>query len=100
MYIIPIMFAFTSILMPDQPIALAPTFVAAVFGFLATNAVIVGHMYVRLEAVERMVLTAGGAGLFWPSLTLQIADGSVLAVIFISQRVRYAKSTKSSSAPA
>ena len=100
MYIIPLMFAFTSILLLDQPITLAPTFVASEFGFLATNAVIVGHMYVRLGAVERIILTAGAAGLFWPSLTLQIAGGSVLAVIFISQRVLYAKSTKSSSAPA
>ena len=100
MYIIPIMFAFASILLPDQPIALAQAFVAGVFGFLATSAVVVGHMYVRLGFVERRILTAGAAGLFWPSLTLQIAGGSVLAVIFISQRVRYAKTTKSSSAPA
>ncbi len=100
MYVIPVMFGFTSILAIDQPQALTQTFVAAVFGFLATGAVIVGHMYVRLVAMERLVLTLAALGLFWPNLLAQIAGGAVLAIIFASQRSRYAKSTVADTTPA
>jgi len=100
MYIIPLMFAFTSILLVDQPLALTQTFVAAVFGFLSTGAVIVGHMYVRLGAMERTILSIGALGLFWPSLIFQIAGGVILATVFISQRMRYSKSLVSDSTPA
>ncbi len=99
MYIIPIMFAFTSILLVDQPLALTQTFVAAVFGFLSTGAVIVGHMYVRLGATERTILSIGALGLFWPSLVFQVAGGVILATIFISQRMRYSKSLVSDGTP-
>ena len=91
MYIIPVMFGFTSLLLLDQPFAVLLTFVPAVFGFLATGAVIVGHMYVRLGVLERTILTIGALGLFWPLMILQIAGGAVLAAVFVSQRMRYSR---------
>ena len=100
MYIIPLMFGFTSLLLLDQPFALAQTFAFAVLGFLGTGAVIVGHMYVRLGVVERTVLSLAALGLFWPNLMFQLAGAVVFAAVFISQRIRYAKQLASNQAPA
>ena len=100
MYIIPLMFGFTSLLLLDQPFALAQTFAFAVVGFLGTGAVIVGHMYVRLGAVERIVLSLAALGLFWPNLMFQMAGAVVFAAVFTSQRMRYAKQLVSDQAPA
>ena len=100
MYIIPLMFGFTGLLLLDQPLALLQTFGFAVIGFLASSAVIVGHMYVRIGALERWVMAAAALGMFWPFLPFQIASTVLFAVMFISQRMRYAKSLESGTAPA
>ena len=91
MYVVPIMFAFTPILLLDQPLALTQTMIAGVFGFLALGTAIVGHMYVKAETIERMVLCVAALGMFWPSLVTQFAGGAVLAVVFMSQRARFTK---------
>jgi TRAP transporter 4TM/12TM fusion protein len=91
MYVIPVMFAFTPILLLDQPIALAQTIIAAIFGFMALAPAIVGFMYVKVETTERFILGAAALAMFWPSLMLQIGGVAVLGVIFFSQRSRYAK---------
>jgi TRAP-type uncharacterized transport system fused permease subunit len=91
------MFAFTPILLLDQPIALAQTMIAAIFGFMALAPAIVGFMYVKVETVERFILGAAALAMFWPSLVLQIGGAAVLIIIFLSQRSRYAKAE---SAPA
>jgi TRAP transporter 4TM/12TM fusion protein len=91
MYVIPVMFAFTPILLLDQPVALAQTMIAAICGFFALAPAIVGFMYVKIETPERLVLGAAALAMFWPSLMTQLAGGAVLAIIFMSQRSRYAK---------
>ena len=100
MYIIPLMFGFTGLLLVDQPLDLLQTFAFAVIGFLASSAVIVGHMYVRLGTLERSITTLSAVGMFWPSLLFQIVGAVVFLIIFFSQRARYAKSldTKATSA--
>ena len=91
MYVIPVMFAFTPILLLDQPIALAQTMIAAICGFFALAPAIVGFMYVKVETPERLVLGAAALAMFWPSLVTQLVGGAILAIIFMSQRSRYAK---------
>jgi len=91
MYVVPVMFAFTPILLLDQPVAVLQTMVAGGFGFLALGAAIVGFMYVKVELPERLILCTAALGMFWPSLIIQIAGGAVLAIVFMSQRSRYAK---------
>jgi TRAP-type uncharacterized transport system fused permease subunit len=91
MYVVPVMFAFTPILLLDQPVAVLQTMVAGVFGFLALGAAIVGFMYVKVEIPERLILCTAALGMFWPSLMIQIAGGAILAIVFMSQRSRYAK---------
>ncbi|MGY8991499.1 MAG: hypothetical protein ACKVHL_07905 [Rhodospirillales bacterium] len=67
------------------------TMIAGVFCFLALGTAIVGHMYVKAETIERMVLCVAALGMFWPSLVTQFAGGAVLAVVFMSQRARFTK---------
>ena len=94
MYIIPLMFGFTGLLLIDQPLYLLQTFGFAVIGFLASSAVIVGHMYVRLSVLERIVTSLAALGMFWPSLLFQIVGTVIFVAIFLSQRARYTKSLK------
>ena len=94
MYIIPLMFGFTGLLLIDQPLYLLQTFGFAVIGFLASSTVIVGHMYVRLSVLERIITFLAALGMFWPSLLFQIVGTVIFVAIFLSQRARYAKSLK------
>ena len=94
MYIIPLMFGFTGLLLIDQPLYLLQTFGFAVIGFLASSAVIVGHMYVRLSVLERIITSLAALGMFWPSLLFQIVGTVIFVAIFLSQRARYTKSLK------
>jgi len=48
-------------------------------------------MYVKVETPERLVLGAAALAMFWPSLVTQLVGGAILAIIFMSQRSRYAK---------
>ena len=100
MYIIPLMFGFTGLLLIDQPLNLLQTFAFAVIGFLASSAVIVGHMYVRLGALERSITSLAALGMFWPSPLFQIIGAAVFIAIFFSQRARYAKSLAQKTASA
>ena len=94
MYIIPLMFGFTGLLLIDQPLYLLQTFGFAVIGFLASSTVIVGHMYVRLGVLERIITSLAALGMFWPSLLFQIVGTVIFVAIFLSQRARYTKSLK------
>lgn len=93
MYIIPVMFAFTPILLLDQPLDVLQTFGFAVVGFLASSAVIVGFIYTPMSTLERAAFSLAALGLFWPHLVTQIAGLVLFGALFMNQRLRYAKST-------
>jgi len=92
MYVIPVMFAFTPILLLDQPMAVMQTFLFAMLGFIALAAVIVGFMYFTLSRSDRLILIAAAAGMFWPSIIPQFLGAIVLLFFFANQRLRYTKS--------
>jgi TRAP transporter 4TM/12TM fusion protein len=89
MYVIPIMFAFTPLLLLDQTIALAQTFIAAIIGFLALSSAIVGHIYVPLKPTERIVLCLTALSLFWPLLLSQISGAGIFILILYRQWQHY-----------
>jgi len=91
MYVVPLMFGFTPILMLGKPWPLIETFVAAVIGFLALAAVIVGFLYVKIGILERCLLAIAALMLFWPAWWLHTAGAALFAIIFLSQRFRYTK---------
>jgi TRAP transporter 4TM/12TM fusion protein len=88
MYVIPLMFAFTPLLDLDQPLLLAETFVAAMFGFYALSAVMVGQMIRRLGPIERVVLSFAALGLFWPGFVYHLAGLALLAASLLLQSRR------------
>ena len=88
MYVIPLMFAYTPLLSFDDPLALAETFIAGVFGFLALSAVMVGHMFRPLTWLDRAILLVAAAGLFWPGVLYHAGGLIVLVVALLVQRRR------------
>jgi len=88
MYIIPLMFAYTPLLSFDDPLALAATFIAAMFGFYTLSAVMVGQMIARLNWFDRILLLVAAAGLFWPSTEYHIGGLVLLLVSIAMQRRR------------
>ncbi len=88
MYIMPLMFAFTPILMLDKPFLVAETFVAGLLGFIAIAAAIVGHMYFPISFPVRMILGASSLLLFWPGMFPHLTGGLILGGIFVIQRKR------------
>jgi len=91
MYVVPMLFAFTPILLLDQPIALGETMISGIIGFLALGALIVGFLYVPIGLMERCLLGVASLGLFWPHWITHIAGGIIFLVIYLSQRHRYVK---------
>ena len=89
MYIIPVMFAYSSILNISDPLMLTITFVAALLGFLCTAALIVGHMYVDLNWTDRALLIVAAICLFWPIKVLHIAGVALLLWIYYSQQKKF-----------
>jgi TRAP transporter 4TM/12TM fusion protein len=88
MYVIPLLFAYTPLLNFDDPLALAATFIAAMFGFYALSAVMVGQMIARLNWVDRTLLLGAAGGLFWPGVDYHIAGLVLLLVSVVLQRRR------------
>lgn len=89
MYVVPMMFAFTPILLLNQPLALAETFFFALIGFMAMGVALVGHLYVRANVIERLIFGAIALALFWDSTMMHIAGCIAYAAMFYWQRVRY-----------
>ena len=89
MYIIPLLFAYSSILTISDPLMLGITFLAALAGFLCTASLIVGHMYVDLNWTDRAVLAIAAICLFWPMQFLHLAGIGLLIWVFISQQKKF-----------
>lgn len=86
MYVIPLLFAYTPLLNFDDPFALAATFIAAIFGFFALSAVMVGCMITRLSWAHRGLLLVAATGLFWPSMDYHIGGLVLLLGSILLQR--------------
>ena len=91
MYVIPLMFAYTPLLALDQPLMLAETFIAAMFGFAALGAVLTGFFIARTTMLDRAILTLAAVGLFWPGPEYHAAGAVLLALGYFIQRSRSAK---------
>jgi TRAP transporter 4TM/12TM fusion protein len=89
MYIIPMLFAFSPLLILDQPFNLTETVITAFIGFMAMAAVMVGFLYVKIGWQERGLWTAATFCLFWPHTLTHVAGLILFAALFVSQRQRY-----------
>ena len=91
MYVIPMLFAFSPLLLLNEPMNLGQTAFMAFIGFMAMAAMMVGFLYVRIGWTERFLWAAATFCMFWPN-TITHAVGLVMfVVLFVSQRQRYIK---------
>ena len=91
MYIVPLMFAFTPILLIRQPWLSLETFAAALLGFQALAAAMVGFMYFSFAGPARALLFLSAGLLFWPAYWCHAAGALILGAIFLAQRKRLAR---------
>ncbi len=99
MYILPLMFAFTPILLIRQPWLSLETFVAGLLGFQALAAAMVGFMYFRFSIPMRGLLFVAAGLLFWPGYVNHLAGAVILGAVFILQRRRFAEEGEPTPAP-
>jgi TRAP-type uncharacterized transport system fused permease subunit len=91
MYVVPMLFAFTPVLLLNQPLLVAQTFMFSLVGFLAMGVGLVGFLYVRAGVLERLVFGAAALSCFWPIWWLQISGTVLFGVLYYSQRTRFIK---------
>jgi TRAP transporter 4TM/12TM fusion protein len=91
MYVVPMLFAFSPVLLLNQPLAVAETMFFGLIGFMALAAVMVGFLYVKIGWPERIALMAVTLCLFWPEWYTHVIGLVLFAVLFFSQRHRYIK---------
>ena len=91
MYILPMMFAFTPILLIRQSWLSLETFAAALLGFQSLAAAMVGFMYFRFSTPMRALLFFAAGLLFWPGYWNHALGAVVLGAVFLMQRRRLAE---------
>lgn len=91
MYVIPMLFAFSPLLLLDQTFNLGETFITAFIGFMGMAAMMVGFLYVKIGWPERLLWGVATFCLFWPETITHIAGLILFVVLFVSQRQRYIK---------
>lgn len=99
MYILPLMFAFTPILLIRQPWLSLETFAAGLLGFQALAAGMVGFMYFRFSTPMRGYLFLAAGLLFWPGYINHLAGAIMLGAVFVLQRRRLAEEGEPTPAP-
>ncbi|MAE05828.1 MAG: permease [Nitrospinae bacterium] len=89
MYVIPLMFAYTPLLLiGTKPLSALEALVAAIIGFTGLSAAMVGHMYFPFGAPMRALLIAAAILLFWPGIFAHTAGALILGGVFLIQRKR------------
>ncbi len=91
MYVVPMLFAFSPLLLLDQPFNLGETVITAFIGFMGMAALMVGFLYVKIGWPERLLWGVATFCLFWPNWLTHIIGLVLFVVLFISQRQRYIK---------
>ena len=91
MYVIPMLFAFSPLLLLDQTFNLTETVITAFIGFMAMAACMVGFLYVRIGWTERLLWAATTFCLFWPNWMTHSVGLIAFVVLFLSQRQRYVR---------
>ena len=91
MYVVPMLFAFSPLLLLDQPLAVAEVLFFGLIGFMGLAAVMVGFLYVKIGVTERILLAAVTLCLFWPDWYTHVIGLALFSIFFFSQRHRYIK---------
>ena len=91
MYILPLMFAYTPILLNGSPFRVIETLLCAVLGFLALAACLQAFLLSPLSSAGRMLLALASLGLFWPGLIYHASGALLLTAVYLKQRSALAR---------
>jgi TRAP-type uncharacterized transport system fused permease subunit len=78
MYIVPLLFAYTPILLNGPPLLVIETFAASLLAFWMLAASLQGFLVITLSPAWRVILAVASLGLFWPHL---VSHASGLLVV-------------------
>lgn len=89
MYVVPMLFAFSPLLLLDKPLLVADVMFFGFIGFMGLATVMVGFLYVKVGWPERIAWSVATFCLFWPEWYTHVGGLALFAVLFLSQRQRY-----------
>lgn len=87
-YVMPLLFAYTHILLTGTPAQNFAAIASATLGTILFSIVSTGFFYVKLNLIEWMLLAAATVLAFIPSLATGIAAVAVFSAVFLSQKKR------------
>ncbi|MFQ5894935.1 MAG: TRAP transporter permease [Nitrospinota bacterium] len=88
LYVIPLLMAYTPILMNGPWTEVVVTWAGAALGFICSSAALEGYLLRRLAWWERLVLAGAAFGLFWPGYAPKMAGVTLMAFSLYVQRAR------------
>ncbi|WP_116653340.1 TRAP transporter permease [Pelagibacterium sediminicola] len=86
LYIIPVLFVYTPMLMDGPWGEIIATWVSSALGFVALAAALEGYMKKSMSVPERLAVVVASVLLFWPGLLFDLAGLFVLAAVYLVQR--------------
>ena len=90
-YVMPVLFAYTHILLTGTPAENIAAIASATLGTVLFSIMSTGFFYVRMNFIEWLLLAAATVLAFIPSLPTAIAALAIFAAVFLWQRKRVAK---------
>ncbi len=88
LYVIPVLMAYTPILMDGPWTDVITVWVGAAFGFVCTSALFEGYMLRRLKLIDYAFLSGAAVGFFWYGVWYNLVGFALLGLSLLMQRSR------------
>ncbi len=88
LYVIPLLFAYTPILMDGPWSEVLLVWVGAALGFICSSAVLEGYFLRLLTLNDRLILSVAALALFWNGIWFKLGGLALMAVSLMMQRAR------------
>lgn len=89
-YVMPVLFAYTHILLTGTPAQNIAAIASATLGTILFSIMSTGFFYVKMNLIEWLLLAAATVLAFIPSLATGVAAIAIFSAVFLSQRKRIA----------
>ena len=94
-YVMPVLFAYTHILLTGTPAQNIAAIASATLGTVLFSIMSTGFFYVKMNLIEWLLLAAATVLAFVPNLATGIAALAIFSAVFLSQRKRAARQEQS-----
>lgn len=88
LYVVPVLMAYTPILMNGPWSDVITAWVGAAFGFVCTSAIFEGYMLRRLNLLDYVILSVAAVGFFWHGVWFNVVGFALLGLSLLMQRAR------------